>query len=62
MNEKLRIGVIGCDGISWKASCPGIVAAKTLYVLWSATSMRNWQRSSLWSMCPVNLANRHTGT
>ncbi|MAT78884.1 hypothetical protein CMK14_27630 [Candidatus Poribacteria bacterium] len=28
MNEKLRIGVIGCDEISWKARCPGIVAAK----------------------------------
>ena len=28
MNEKLRIGVIGCAEISWKARCPGIVAAK----------------------------------
>ena len=28
MNEKLRIGVISCDEISWKARCPGIVAAK----------------------------------
>ena len=62
MNEKLRVGVIGCDEISWKARCPGIVAAKNAECAMVSDIREELARGSLWSMCPVNLANRHTGT
>ena len=59
MNEKLRIGVIGCDEISWKARCPGIVAAKNAEYAMVSNIREELAKELSLEYVPVNLANRH---